>query len=161
MVLNGKGRSGSDMRLERVPYDEGEAPSPFAPDPPAEWGKERTEYQGGASRRSWPRHRQQHDVDVVVLNEGGYVGPPPGSADGSCTEEADKEDVFGRGRTKGNVKLNVVVYALYATMQFYIDSIFQKNRPKQFSVDRIERFLKVYKSNIQFAVQGNLFLYQG
>ena len=37
-------------------------------------------------RRSWPR-----EVDVVVLNEGGYVGPLSGSADESCIEEADKE----------------------------------------------------------------------
>ena len=45
--------------------------------------------------RAQPGLGQQHDVDVVVLNEGGYVGPPPGSADGSCIEEADKECVFG------------------------------------------------------------------
>ena len=79
-------------------------PPPFASDSPAERGKEKTEYPGAAEpgRRSWLRHRQgaarspsQHDVDVVVvLNEGGYVGPPPGSADGSCIEEADKECAF-------------------------------------------------------------------
>ena len=73
--MNGKGRSGSDMRLKRVPYGEGDL--------------------GLVTGRAQPGLRQQHDVDVVVLNEGGYVGPPPGSADGSCTEEADKECVFG------------------------------------------------------------------
>ena len=43
----------------------------------AERGKERTEYPGGARSAilaSSPAGlRQQHDVDVVVLNEGGYV----------------------------------------------------------------------------------------
>ena len=56
-------------------------PAPFATDPPAKRGKERTEYTGGA--RS------------AILNDCGYVGPPPGSADGSYIEEADKERVFG------------------------------------------------------------------
>ena len=46
-MLNGKGRSGSDMRLKRVLCDEGDAP-PFALDPAAEQGKARTEYSGGA-----------------------------------------------------------------------------------------------------------------
>ena len=57
-------------------------PPSFAPDPPAERGKERTEYPGGArsailassTAGAQPGLRQQHDVDVVVLNEGGYVG---------------------------------------------------------------------------------------
>jgi len=71
-------------------------PPPFAP----ERGKERTERSqvgdlGLVTGRAQPGLRQQHDVDAVVLNEGGYVGPPPGSADGSCFEEADKECVFG------------------------------------------------------------------
>ena len=78
-------------------------PPHFAPDPPAERGKTGPSTQAEPGRRSWPRHRQgaepdlrqQHDVDVVVLNEGGYIGPPPGSADGSCIEEADQECVFG------------------------------------------------------------------
>ena len=76
-------------------------PPPFAPDPPAELGKDRTEYSSGArsailaSSPAGPGLRQQHDVDVVVLNEGGYVGPSHGSADGSCIQEADKECVFG------------------------------------------------------------------
>ena len=74
-------------------------PPPFVPDPTAERGKERTEYPGGARSAilaSSPAGlRQQHDVDVVVLNEGGYVRPPPGSADGSCLEEADKAYVSG------------------------------------------------------------------
>ena len=38
---------------------------------------------GLVTGRAQPGLRQQHDVDVVVLNEGGYVGPPPGSVDGS------------------------------------------------------------------------------
>ena len=58
-------------------------PPPFAPEPPAE----RVEGEDRVSRRSQvgglglvtgraqPGLRQQHDVDVVVLNEGGYVGP--------------------------------------------------------------------------------------
>ena len=83
-MLNGKGQSASDMRLERVLYDEGDAPA-FCAGPPAERGKERTEYPGGArsailassTAGAQPGLRQQHDVDVVVLNEGGYVGPPP------------------------------------------------------------------------------------
>ena len=50
---------------------------------------------GLVTGRAQPGLRQQHDVDVVVLlNEGGYVGPFPGWADGSCIEEADKECVF-------------------------------------------------------------------
>ena len=44
---------------------------------------------GFVTGRAQPRLRQQHDVDVVVLNEGGYVGPPPGSAGGSSIKEAD------------------------------------------------------------------------
>ena len=59
---------------------------------------------GLVTGRAQPGLRQQHDVDAVVLIEGGYVRPPPGCSDGSCIEEADKECVFGRGRTKGNVK---------------------------------------------------------
>ena len=93
------------MQLKRVPYDEGDAP--FPPDSPAERGKERRSQVsdlGLITGRVQPGLRQQHDVDVVVLNEGGYVGPPPGSADRSCIEEADSECVFGCGRTKGNVK---------------------------------------------------------
>ena len=54
---------------------------------------------GLVTGRAQPRLRQQHDVDVVVLNGGAYVRHPPGSADGSCIEEADKVCVFGRGRT--------------------------------------------------------------
>ena len=50
---------------------------------------------GLVTDRAQPGLRQQHDVDAVVLDEDGYVGPPPGSADGPCTEEADKECVLG------------------------------------------------------------------
>ena len=35
------------MRLQRVPYEEGDAPA-FSPGPPAERGKEKSEYQAGA-----------------------------------------------------------------------------------------------------------------
>ena len=95
------GRSGSDMRLKRVPYDEGDAPA-FCAGPPcrAGEGEDRVSRRsqvgdlGLVTGRAQPGLRQQH-VDAVVLNEGGYVGPPPGSADGSCIEEADKECVFG------------------------------------------------------------------
>ena len=45
-----------------------------------------------------------NDFEAVVLNEGGYVGLAPGSADGSCIEKADKECVSSWRRTKGNVK---------------------------------------------------------
>ena len=101
-MLNGKGRSGIDMRLKRVPYDEGDVPA-FCAGPPcrAGEGEDRVSRRsqvgdlGLVTGRAQPGLRQQHDVDVVVLNEGGYVGPPPGSADGSCIEEADKECVFG------------------------------------------------------------------
>ncbi len=101
-VLNGKGRSGSDMRLKRVPYDEGDAPA-FCDGPPcrAGEGEDRVHRRskvgdlGLVTGRAQPGLRQQHDVDVVVLNDCGYVGPPPGSADGSYIEEADKERVFG------------------------------------------------------------------
>ena len=77
-------------------------PPPFVPDTLQSGGRRGPSIQAEPGRRSWSRHRlaqpglrQQHDVDVVVLNDGGYVGPPPGSADGSCIEEADKECVFG------------------------------------------------------------------
>ena len=78
-------------------------PPPFAPEPPAEpvEGEDRVSRRsqvgglGLVTGRAQPGLRQQHDVDVVVLNEDGYVGPPPGSADGSCIEEADKERVIG------------------------------------------------------------------
>ena len=58
---------------------------------------------GLVTGRAQPGLRLQHDVDVV-LSEGGYVRPSPGCADGSCIEEADKECVFGGGKTKGDVK---------------------------------------------------------
>ena len=66
-------------------------PPPFAPDPPAERGKGEDRVPrrsqvgdlGLVPGRAQPGLRQQHDVDVIVLNKGGYVGPPPGSADGS------------------------------------------------------------------------------
>ena len=58
---------------------------PFAPDPLQSWGRRGPSTQAEPGRRSWPRH----------LNEGGHVGLPPGSADGSCIEEADKKCVFG------------------------------------------------------------------
>ena len=96
-MLNGKGRSGSDMRLKRVPYDEGDAPA-FCAGPPCTAGEEDRvprRSQVGDLGRAQPGLRQQHDVDVIVLNKGGYVGPSPGSADGSCIEDADKECVFG------------------------------------------------------------------
>ena len=67
--MNGKGRSGSNMRLKRVPYDEGDAPPPFAPDPPAERGKERTEYPGGARSAilaSSPAGRSQVSVSSMM-----------------------------------------------------------------------------------------------
>ena len=78
-------------------------PPPFVPDPPCRAGKGEDRIPrrskvgdlGLVTRTAQPGLRQQHDVDVVVLNEGGYVGPPPGGADGSCVEEADKEYVFG------------------------------------------------------------------
>ena len=91
------------MRLQRVPYGEGDAPAFCAGLPcRAGEGKDRVPRRiqvgdlGLVTRREQPGLCQQHDVDVaVVLNEGGYVGPPPGSADGSCIEEADKECAFG------------------------------------------------------------------
>ena len=89
------------MRLKRVPYDEGNAPA-FCAGPSCRAGqeKDRVLRQSQVSNLSLVTSRaqlglrQQHDVDVV-LNEGGYVGPPPGSTDGSCIEEADNECVFG------------------------------------------------------------------
>ena len=101
-MLNGKGQSGSVMRLKRVPYDEGDAPA-IAPDAPCRAGegedrvlmRSQISDLGLVTGRAQPGLRQQHDIDIVVLNEGGYVGPPPGSADGSCIEGADKECVFG------------------------------------------------------------------
>ena len=76
-------------------------PPPFAPDP-LQSGERRgpsTQAEpvgdlGLVTGRAQPGLRQKHDVDVV-LNEGEDVGPPPGCADGSCIEEADKECVFG------------------------------------------------------------------
>ena len=89
------------MPFKRVPYDEGDA-SAFCAGPPCRAGKgeDRVSRRRGRSQvgdlglvtgRTQPGLRQQHDVDVIVLNKGGYVGPPPLSADGSCIEEADKE----------------------------------------------------------------------
>ena len=99
------------MRLKRVPCDEDDAPA-FCAGPPCRAGegedrvlrRSQVGDLGLVTGRAQPGLRQQHDVDVVVLNEGGYVGPLPGSADGSCIEETDRECVFGWGRTKGNVK---------------------------------------------------------
>ena len=89
------------MRLQRVPYDEGDATAFCAGSPcRAGEGEDRVPRRsqvsdlGLVTGRAQPGLRQQHDVDVV-LNEDGYVGPPPGFADGSCIEEADKEHVFG------------------------------------------------------------------
>ena len=90
-VMNGKGRSGSNIRLKRVPYDEGGAPA-FCVGPPCRAGEGEDQVSrrsqvsdlGLVTDRAQPGLCQQHDVDVVVLNEGGYVGPPPRSADGSC-----------------------------------------------------------------------------
>ena len=90
------------MRLKGVPCDEGDATA-FGAGPPCRAGEGEDSVPrrsqvgdlGLVTVRARPGLRQQHDVDVVVLNEGGYVGPPPGSADGSCIEEADKECVFG------------------------------------------------------------------
>ena len=64
-------------------------PPLFAPDPHSRVreGKDRVPRRsqvgdlGLVTGRVQPGLRQQHDVDVVVLNEGGYVGPPPGWAD--------------------------------------------------------------------------------
>ena len=89
------------MRLQRVAYDEGNAPA-FCAGPPcrAGEGEDRVPRRsqvgdlGLVTGRARQGLRQQRDVDVVVLNEGGYVGPPPGSADGSCIKAADKECVF-------------------------------------------------------------------
>ena len=67
--MNGEGRSGSDMRLKRVPYDEGDAPA-FCAGPPAERGKERTEYPGGARSAilaSAPAGRSQVSVSSMML----------------------------------------------------------------------------------------------
>ena len=96
---------------ESVNYDEGDSPA-FCAGPPCRAGEgqdrvlKRSQIGdlGLVTGRTQPGLRQQHDVAVVVLNEGGYVGPSHGSADGSCIQEADKECVFGLGRTKGNVK---------------------------------------------------------
>ena len=101
-MLNRKGRSGIDMRLKRVPYDEGDAPA-FCAGPPCRAGegedrvprRSQVCHLGLVTSRAQSGLRQQHYVDVVVLNEGEYVGPPPGSADGSCIEEADNECVSG------------------------------------------------------------------
>ena len=90
------------MWLKTVPYDEGDAPA-FCAGPPCRAGKGEDRVPrrskvgdlGLVTGRALPGLRQQHDVDVIVLNEGGYVGPLPGSANGSCIEEADKECVFG------------------------------------------------------------------
>ena len=78
--MNGKGRSGSDMRLKRVLYDEGDAPA-FCAGPPCRAGKGEDRVPrrskvgdlGLVTGRAQSGLRQQHDVDVV-LNEGGYVG---------------------------------------------------------------------------------------
>ena len=76
-------------------------PPPFALPPGAGEGEDRVPRRsqvgdlGVVTGRAQPGLRQQHDVDAVVLNEGGDVGPLPGSADGSCIEEADEERVSG------------------------------------------------------------------
>ena len=89
-------------RLKRVPYDEGDSPAFCARRPcRAGEGEDRVLRRslvgdlGLVTGRAQSGLGQQHDVDVVVLNEGGYVRPPPRSADGPCIEEADNECVFG------------------------------------------------------------------
>ena len=45
-------------------------PPPFAPDPPAEWGKERTEYPGGARSvilASSPAGQSQVSISNMML----------------------------------------------------------------------------------------------
>ena len=84
------------MRLKREVY----APA-FCAAPGAGEGEDRVPRRsqvgdlGVVTGRAQPGLRQQRDVDAVVLNEGGDVGPLPGSADGSCIEEADEERVSG------------------------------------------------------------------
>ena len=98
-------------------------PPPFAPDPPAERGKEKDRVSsrsqvgdlGLVTGRAQPGLRQQHDVDVVVLNEGGYVGPPPGSADESCIEEADKESYLQPHQTIAVFHLTCYIYRASTT----------------------------------------------
>ena len=51
-------------------------------------------------------------------------------------------NVVSHLRSTSNPNFNAVVHAFNAMIQFSIDSIFQKNRPKQFSVYKIKRFLK-------------------
>ena len=95
-MLSSKGRSGRDMQLKRVPCDEGDAPA-FCAGPPCRAGKGEDRVPrrsqvgdlGLVTSRAQPGLRQQHDVDVVVLNGGAYVRRPPGCADGSCIDEAD------------------------------------------------------------------------
>ena len=69
------------MWLKTVPYDEGDAPA-FCAGPPCRAGKGEDRVPrrsqvgdlGLVTGRAQPGLHQQHDVDVVVLNEGGYVG---------------------------------------------------------------------------------------
>ena len=90
------------MRLKRVPYDKDDAPV-FCARLPSRAGEGEDRVPGLSqvadlglvTGRAQPGLRQQHDVDVIVLNEGGYVRPPPECADGSCIEESDKACVFG------------------------------------------------------------------
>ena len=56
---------------------------------------------GLVTGRAQPGLRQQHEVDVIVLNEGGYVRLPPECADGSCIEEAEKACVFSEEELRG------------------------------------------------------------
>ena len=56
--------------------------------------------------------------------------------------------------------LTLLYMLLIQRYNFPLIPFFQKNRPEQFSIDRIKAFLKIYESNIHFAVQGKLFLYQ-
>ena len=53
-------------------------PPPFAPDPPCRPGEGEVGDLGLVTGRAHPGLRQQHDVEVVVLNESGYIGPLPG-----------------------------------------------------------------------------------
>ena len=73
------------MRLKKVPYDEGDDPA-FCAGRSCRAGagedqaprRSQVGDLGLVTGRAQPGLRQQHDVGVVVLNEGGYVGPPPG-----------------------------------------------------------------------------------
>ena len=91
---------------ESVNYDEGDSPA-FCAGPPCRAGEEEDRVPrrsqvgdlGFVTGRAQPGLRQQQDVAVVVLNEGGYVGPSPGWTDVALKRQT--RSVFSADRPRG------------------------------------------------------------